>query len=415
MVAVTATACSSSGSSHSNSSASPTTAAAAAEPTSAAPAPTKSTITIGLITSLTGSGGTSEGFSATTAQGWANWVNQAMGGIDGHPVHLIVKDGRGDPATVLAAAHELVETDKVSLIISADATSDIAGGAYLAQSGVPVMGFGYVSPPWGKATNYFSTSAVDPVINQMQPITAKAVGATAFAAAACAEVTSCSSAAPFYQPAATAAGIKYNGLVTASSSAPSYTAVCLKFQQEKTDFVEAVFASAPTIHLANDCNQQGYTGWFGVAGGSAVASVFESVSGLKLAGSLYAFPWFSTAAPVVLFRSVMDKYNAGHNYQNAASTAVWAALELFRKAAANIGDNVSPASVMSALDTNVKNETLNGLLAQPITFTAGQPAPPVNCEFLFKLQNGQFSTVTDGASGNGQTGDLQSSCYPPKS
>ncbi|MCW2751032.1 MAG: hypothetical protein JWR83_2142, partial [Aeromicrobium sp.] len=34
--------------------------------------------------------------------------------------------------------------------------------------------------------------------------------------------------------------------------------------------------------------------------------------------------------------------------------------------------------------------------------------------FLFKLENHQFSTITDGASGNGASGPLQSSCYPAK-
>jgi branched-chain amino acid transport system substrate-binding protein len=377
-------------------------------------APTKSPLTIGVITSITGVGGTSEKYSATTAQGWANWVNSAMGGINGHPVKLIAKDDKSDPATVLSVAKELVETDKVSLIVSADATADIAGGAYLSQSNVPVVGFGYLPTVWNKAPNYFSSSAVIPVLNQIQPVTVKAVGATAFADAACAEVTSCSSAAPFYKPAADSVGVKYNGLLTASSSAPSYTAECLKFIQQGTDYIEATFASAAIVHMANDCYAQGYKGWFGVAAGSTVASAFQSVNNLKLAGSMFAFPWYATAAPVKTFTDAMAKYNSGNDYKDANSTAVWSALELFRKAAANVSDDVSAQSVMSALGNNVKNETLGGLLAQPITFTAGQPSPPVKCEFMYKLEGGKFQTVTTGTSGNGQSGDLQSSCYPPK-
>jgi branched-chain amino acid transport system substrate-binding protein len=412
LLAATLTAAACGGSSHTSKATTQTTTAGSSGSTAAAP--TKSPITIGVITSVTGVGGTSEKYSATTAQGWANWVNQAMGGINGHPVKLIAKDDKSDPATVLAVAKELVETDKVSLIVSADATADIAGGTYLSQSNVPVIGFGYLPTVWNKAPNYFSTSAVIPILNQIQPVTVKAVGATAFADAACAEVSSCSSAAPFYKPAADAVGVKYNGLVSASSTAPSYTAECLKFIQQGTDFIEATFASAAIVHMANDCYAQGFKGWFGVAAGSTVATAFQTVNNLKLAGSMFAFPWYANAAPVNTFRDAMTKYNVGNDYKDANSTAVWAALEVFRKAAANVGDDVSPQSLMSALGNNVKNETLNGLLAQPVTFTAGQPSPAITCEFLYKLESGKFTTVTAGASGNGQSGDLQSSCYPPK-
>jgi branched-chain amino acid transport system substrate-binding protein len=62
----------------------------------------------------------------------------------------------------------------------------------------------------------------------------------------------------------------------------------------------------------------------------------------------------------------------------------------------------------------VKDEALEGMLAQPITFTKGKPSPAVSCMFLYKLDNGTFTTATLGSSGNSQSGDLQSSCFPPK-
>jgi branched-chain amino acid transport system substrate-binding protein len=77
-----------------------------------------------------------------------------------------------------------------------------------------------------------------------------------------------------------------------------------------------------------------------------------------------------------------------------ASTAMWASGELFKKAltpvAGNASDPVTRQTVLAAYG-KVKGETLDGLLPQPITFTADQPAPPVNCYWLYQYQNGAFA------------------------
>jgi branched-chain amino acid transport system substrate-binding protein len=379
---------------------------------SSGPQPTKSQITIGLLASLTGTGGPSVKYTATTVQAWADWINKSQGGLNGHPVKIIVRDSKSDPAAAAAGAQGLVNTDKVDLLLLGDPTAELVAGKFLAGSGVPIMGFGY-TPIWNQAPNFFATSAVIPLLYTIQPTTTAAVSAKAFGSIACIEVPTCSSGAAAYGPAAHAVGVKYTSLVKASSTAASYTAECLKLMQQGTDFIEATFASATVIRIAQSCAQQGFKGWIGLASGSTVAKDFKQASGVKFAGSIWAAPWWSDSDGSKNFRDVMSNYNAGHDYEDANSSALWAALEVFHKAAANLGDTVSRQTIIDALYT-VKDETLGGLLAQPVTFTKGTPSPAINCMFLYKLENGKFSTATIGAAGNGQTGDLKSSCFPPK-
>jgi len=51
-----------------------------------------------------------------------------------------------------------------------------------------------------------------------------------------------------------------------------------------------------------------------------------------------------------------------------------------------------------------------------MTYAAGQPAPKVDCFWVYKLEGGEFSSVeVEGASGNSvSSGGLKSACFPPR-
>jgi hypothetical protein len=55
---------------------------------------------------------------------------------------------------------------------------------------------------------------------------------------------------------------------------------------------------------------------------------------------------------------------------------------------------------------------LGGLLPQPISYLSEGHQPAVTCFWPFTLEGGEFSTVEfDGQSGNGEQGDLRSTCF----
>jgi branched-chain amino acid transport system substrate-binding protein len=168
----------------------------------------------------------------------------------------------------------------------------------------------------------------------------------------------------------------------------------------------------PTVKLAATCRAQGYTGAF------AILAVSDQNFD-KLPAPTYGvdldFPWWSTAKPVVQYRNVMAQYAPGVDYQGYHQTNMWSLLTLFSYAMDKSGPaasaSASGADVISAYRTAVKNVTLDGLLPQPITYSQSGNTV-VNCFWpVDHLADGSYKTLAgSGASGNGATGDLASTC-----
>lgn len=173
-------------------------------------------------------------------------------------------------------------------------------------------------------------------------------------------------------------------------------------------------ASSVVLRMISDCSSQGYTGWYSVGQGVFNEKIYQQQVKGKVVAVISAFPWWSSAAPVEQYRQVMAKYNPGFNYESSPGSSTWATLQLFRTALSGVTakTNVTAASVFTAYYA-LHNETLDGLLPQPLNFTRGKPAPQVQCFWVLKWQPSDSSPITlppAGKSGNGATGDLASTC-----
>ena len=374
--------------------------------------PTGSPITIGMALGETGNSSSTQKFTRAVAEAWAEHVNTELGGINGHPVNLVIKDTKSDGATGAAVVRELVEQDNAVVLVSVDSASESAYGEYTQQQNVPVIGIGYSPATWVTLPNWFATSTTIPAVVQSQFVSAKEIGATKWAAISCIEVASCAAAQPLYEPAAAQVGIELGGSVNASTSAPNYTAECLQLISEGVDYVQLSIAPTAGEKIAADCRRQGYEGWFGATAGSVVASNFADPE-LRLAGALNGFPWFADAEPVQAFRDVMEAAGV-EEYQDPTSTGTWAALELFRTAMADASDEPTRDEVFQAYYA-LQGEDLDGLLPMGVTFTEGQPSTPVNCFWVYTLEDGEFAGVEPQAeSGNSVTsGPLKTACAAP--
>jgi branched-chain amino acid transport system substrate-binding protein len=386
-------------------------------PTTAASQPTKSPIKIGLLGAITGTSASGQQSLDKIAAAWQVWAN-GKGGINGHPVNVIFRDSANDAAKAAALAKELVEQDKVVAMVLADASAEDAIAPYLQQQKMPVVGgFGFSSNVWGKLDNFFTLKTDETSIVAGPLLAAKLVGAKTFGAVVCAENPSCAQAEQLYKPLTAAVGVNYAGLVTASFSSPSYTAQCLTLLGKKVDYIQINLTTVGATRLVSDCLQQGYTGTFGLADGTVLASAMTDVpADAKIFGVIDGFPWWVTDGPTADFHTAMD---AAHltvkDYGNSAETAVWSSLETFRKAMAQAPDNPTSADVFQAM-YSLKNEDLGGLLPQKMNFTAGQPAPAVSCFWYYRYANGKFTTAPDSSSPSGNSvtsGDLKTSCYHP--
>jgi branched-chain amino acid transport system substrate-binding protein len=134
-------------------------------PAGASPSP----ITIGLITSLTGSAaseytGTQLGVEARID------AQNAKGGVNGHQLKLVTVDDQSTPSGNQLAAQELVDNTKPFGVI--DATSEVFGAAaFLNKAGVPVVGPGVDGPEWGQQPNTNMFDLMPPSITAFKGIT----------------------------------------------------------------------------------------------------------------------------------------------------------------------------------------------------------------------------------------------------
>jgi branched-chain amino acid transport system substrate-binding protein len=136
----------------------------------AARAPSGPPYVIGAIFSITGDASSLGIPERNTAEMLEKMINQA-GGINGHPLKIIIEDNRGEPAEALNAAMRLVEKDNVLAIVGPSRTGDtMALIAYMERKQVPLIscaaGIEIVEPvrPWVFKTPQSDRMAVQKII-----------------------------------------------------------------------------------------------------------------------------------------------------------------------------------------------------------------------------------------------------------
>jgi branched-chain amino acid transport system substrate-binding protein len=360
--------------------------------------PTGSPIKLALVNVASGYEASLNVEVAPTGKAWTSWVN-ATGGINGHPVELEILDTKSNPSTSVAEVTQAMSDGTVAFV-SADPGDEVTFAPYIAKKNIPVVGaFGYDTPPWGTYPDFFTTFADSPNIVQGHVAAAKAVGAKKMSVVVCSEYAVCSGIDAVLKPLAKASGVQYLGLVKVASDAPNYTAPCLEMISTGTDYIDVSTEADVAQRVITECVKQGYKGWFGVNGATVQASSFATFKNVKIAGYLNGFPWWVHAAPVKQFLSVMKTYAAGFNYYgDPGSTSVWAALQVLAQAlrkGTTASRPVTAANVFTGLYA-LKGDTLDGLLSQPINFTAGQPSPHFSCGWVYRYENGNFTSIPGG-------------------
>jgi len=333
-------------------------------------------------------------------QAWAKWVN-AHGGINGHPVKLIVKDDKNDQAQAVSLVKELVEQDHVAAFVSNQDGSLVTGYAdYLKDKGIPVLGGNiYTLDPWITSPMFYPQS-----MTPLQGITAlvqttKNQGFKNIGSIACSEAAQCSAANALVKSVAAKANLDYayGGLV--SSTAPDYTAPCLAAKQADAKMLALLIATADEgLKIADDCARQNYApGWF-LAGEAIGPGYLKSKSFNNTYDTVGVQPWFSKDASMADFRAAMKKYAKGLNLNSTdepmLTVDAWASGLMLSKAVELSGATGAPttADILSGL-AKFNNETLGGV-SGGLTFS--DPAnKPQGCYFTIKIKNQKF-TMPDG-------------------
>jgi branched-chain amino acid transport system substrate-binding protein len=383
------------------------------EGTAGASSPKGPPIKLGFVLAQTGQSASIFTIAKPVVLAWAKYVN-ANGGIAGHPVDAIVLDSQSAPAASLAAAKSLVSQGVVAVMVG-DASTESAMVPYFSTQGIADLGVFYAAADQTVKNVYNTATCALPAAAGTVSV-AKATGSTKFASIGCLEAPTCAQAAVLYQSTAPKLGVTFTGKTLVSFDQPSYTAACLSTIGSGAKFIELDLAPSTQSKVATACDQQGFKGIFGAPQSAANIPFLTTITGSKWGGVLNGFPWWANNPQVKAFRAAMGKYAKSTQYQTPTATAYWAALQLFKQAMSGAKGTVTKSSVIKALG-KVKNQTLGGILAQPITFTANQKGNTVSCYWGYQYTAGKTNPTTtpvQGKSGNGASGSLATSCYPLK-
>jgi branched-chain amino acid transport system substrate-binding protein len=380
---------SSSGGGGSSSTATSSSAAAAA--TVASSTAKGAPIVVGSVCSCSGLHASATARVKDVSVAWADAVN-ARGGINGHPVKMIVKDDGSDPAQALKIVKDLVQNQHVMAIVGDDSLVDQAWAPYVASTGVPVVGGFSFEAPFVTNPSFFASGTQVPVATLGTMTLAKQAGKKKMGILYCAETPACAQFDPIGKGSAKLVGLGYtSGKV--SATAPSYTAPCLAMKSAGADALFVVHNGAVVQRIVDGCAEQGYRP-LQVAQMNAVEPGWLKDPNFE--GAVLSSPTalYSDAAQAAVkeMLDALDKYAPGLRDSAGFNPNViypWTAGKLFEAAAtsAAIKPTSTPADVKKGL-YGLKNETLGGL-TPPLNFTAGQPAF-VPCYFTVGLQGGKF-------------------------
>jgi branched-chain amino acid transport system substrate-binding protein len=393
-------ACGASSKTSSNSTPATSSAAAASTTTASSTATTSAAkgtpFVLGAVCSCSGVQAAAFGGVAKVSSVWADSVN-AAGGINGHPVKVIVMDDGGNPATALQNVKKLVQSDHI-MALDDNSLADGAFASYIAGTGVPVVGGFAVSEPFLTNPDFFADGSNLPVETVGQALLAKAAGAKKFGVMYCSESPICAQVVPLAKTAATLAGLGFASQ-SLSSTAPSYTAPCLNFKSAGVDAMFVADNGAIVQRVQANCVQQSYKPMVSNSQSTALTPWLKdsNMQGALLGGTnaTYTDP---SVPGVKAFLDAVNKYAPGLTSSaqfNATAISPWIAGKLF-EAAAKAG-NLTPSSTSADIKRGLyalKNETLDGL-APPLNFVPGKPGFSP-CYFGTTIKSGGFVALDNG-------------------
>ncbi|MFE4963774.1 ABC transporter substrate-binding protein [Streptomyces sp. NPDC056660] len=355
-----------------------------------APAPKGTPIVIGSVGHYSGFAGATSKASADAVSAWAQWTND-KGGINGHPVKVVVKDDQADPSKALAAVKSMVEQDKViALVGSHEAGLEAVWEKYTTGKGIPVVGGSSNSAAYETDPLFFPTAQTAANYVALWANAAKLAGRHQVGAIACAEVPACQSMFSLVKRAAPAVGVTFASGLAVSASAPSYTSQCLSLRAKGVDAVITGTAQEVTTRFISDCAKQGYKPLFVIPGQSYKPDVAKNPAheGAYLAND--SFNWFSDDPAAKEFRDTMSIYSP-NSPLNASATAGWAAAVMFGKALAT-ATSAAPTSadVVKGLLARPAEDTLNGMIP-PTTYREGKPATVAPCGWYAQIKGGKLT------------------------
>ena len=363
----------------------------------AAPAQTAANhdeIVIGSVGSISGIAGGVLKPAVEGLQVWVRWIN-GKGGLNGHPVRLIVADDQADPARHRALVQELVEQHGViAFVQNGEALTGAGSVSYHQSKRVPVIGSEGSNTYWNENSMYFPhfshglNFGLATLAGQAQWTVEH--GYKKIAQITCTEIASCSKAIELWKKHAKYFGLDVVYQAQASLAKPDYTAECLNARNAGAEVISVGLDGNGISRLAAACGRQGYFPAYAIPS-ATVAAQHLSDRNIKQFGTDTPVAPFGSP-PTAEMAEAFGKFLPGKTVV-VSHVEGWTAGKMFERAGGSIEEPTS-AAVLEGLWT-IQGEDLGGLTG-PQTYTRDKPAKATTCWFVLEGKNGKFVPYNDG-------------------
>jgi branched-chain amino acid transport system substrate-binding protein len=329
------------------------------------------------------------------AQVWIKHIN-AKGGVNGHPVELIVYDDGGDPARHRAQVQEAVERRK-ALAFLANGEPFTASGEvdYINEKRVPVIGTELGLELYYQSPMYFiQGSAGNTITFNMLPMTAQyeiPKGNKKLGTIVCAEVSTCTDGGRLISREAPRHGFDpvYNG--QASITQPDYTAECLAAKSAGVQVLFLIMTSNAIERIAASCARQAYRPVYVITAANILDSMAKNPNLENTYGASNVFPFFQSGTPATdEYQEAMRNYGKGITKGVGAPTG-WGAGKLLERAGANLPEPPTTEAILRGL-WSIRDDTLGGLTPVPLTFVENRPPSRVACWYTLQIKGGVWTS-----------------------
>lgn len=324
----------------------------------------------------------------------------ASGGLEGHPLKLILKDDAANPGTSVADVQALLH-DHIDALADWSLLDDTWAQTVQA-SGIPVVGGNLSDDPYYKYSDFYPEGETNDSITASAMMTAKQAGASTVGIFYCAEAVNCQQGADLAKSEASSNGLKVSYMGQISATAPSYTAQCVAAQQAHVDAVFVLDSSPEVAKVGQDCSMQNFKPIY-VTEGEGFGENLTTTPGVKddLWSGYNNVPFWDKTPAVNAMYAAMAKYFPGVTSQANSWIELglggWPSGLLLADAvkAGGLTPTAEPSSgeIVKGLAA-LKGDTLDGM-APPLTFAAGKPHP-VSCWFTAHVKNGTPQLVDGG-------------------
>jgi branched-chain amino acid transport system substrate-binding protein len=366
-------------------------------PLTSAPPTAKSVIRLGAVGTFSGPVGALVKDTVTGIRVWSQAVN-AAGGVNGHPIEVVVGDDGGDPARFNSILQQFVEEQGVlaflytTLGMAPNGNNKYLDAKHLftfsTEGGLEVA---YHDPYVLTATPTGFTNADSMILGFSKAIHAS--GGVKLATFACSDFGLCDNFDQRWSNATVLAkaGFELVARGRPSLTQPDYTSQCLAAKQAGATTILLAMDGASIRRFAGNCARQNYHPTMATADLVVTRDLpaDPNVDGLYIGTKMAPFP--DTRVPgVAAAHAAFGRYAPGQMITGGMTNG-WIIGAFFAAAGRNLPDHPTQRDLADGL-YRIKNNNLDGM-TYPITMTRGLPVARQLCYGVAVIKARAFTTA----------------------